>query len=73
MAKPLVQLRPGEEGTVVSIAAGRGLYRRLLELGLTPNARVKVVHNDGWGPVVVEIRGARIALGRGVAAKVLVS
>jgi ferrous iron transport protein A len=51
---------------------GRGITKRLLDLGLTKGCTFKVVHGTGRGPVLVEVRGTRIALGQGLASKVLV-
>lgn len=69
---PLIALLPGEEAWVVGFRGGRGLSQRLAELGLTPGEPVRVLSAGRGGPVLVEIRGSRIALGRGMAAKVLV-
>lgn len=72
MVVPLIALYPGEEAWVVGFRGGRGLSQRLVELGFTPGERVRVL-SAGWGgPVLVEIRGSRIALGRGIAAKIMV-
>jgi len=68
---PLALLSPGEIGIIREIRGGRGLVRRLFDLGFTPNSEVKVIHSDS-GPVLVEARGSRIALGRGVAMKIWV-
>ncbi|RLE60539.1 MAG: ferrous iron transport protein A [Thermoprotei archaeon] len=72
MYMPLSMLSEGESGIVVDIEGGRGLIRRLLELGFTPGTRVKVLKVSPPGPLLVEVRESRIALGRGVAMKVLV-
>jgi len=72
MHMPLSMLSEGESGIVVDIEGGRGLIRRLLELGFTPGTRVKVLKVSPPGPLLVEVRESRIALGRGVAMKVLV-
>ncbi|HIE47533.1 TPA: ferrous iron transport protein A [Candidatus Bipolaricaulota bacterium] len=69
---PLTALEPGELARVFAVSGGRGATRRLAELGLTPGAAVRVLSAARGGPVLVEIRGSRIALGRGMAAKVLV-
>jgi ferrous iron transport protein A len=69
---PLIALRPGETGQVVGIRGGFGLARRLAELGLTPGEPVRVLAAGRGGPVLVEVRGTRLALGRGMAAKVFV-
>ena len=71
MEKPLTALPPGGEGVVVKISGGRGLSRRLLEMGLTPGTLVKVLVNSR-GPIIVLVRGVSIALGRGIASRVIV-
>lgn len=68
---PLAFARPGSRVRVVSVSGGRGAYRRLLELGIVPGEVLKVVFNNS-GPVIVERGGTRFAIGRGVAAKVMV-
>ncbi|MFW9787794.1 MAG: ferrous iron transport protein A [Candidatus Thorarchaeota archaeon] len=50
----------------------RQVEKRLLDLGLTKGCTFKVVQGRGSGPVLVEVRGTRIALGYGLASKVLV-
>jgi len=50
----------------------RAITKRLLDLGLTKGCTFKVVHGSSRGPVLVEVRGTRIALGHGLASKVLV-
>ncbi len=69
---PLALLSEGCEGAVVEITGGRGVARRLSELGFNPDVRVKVISSHFPGPVVVSVRGSRIGLGRGVAMKILV-
>ncbi|MHC1579816.1 MAG: FeoA family protein [Candidatus Alkanophagales archaeon] len=69
---PLGMLAEGEEGRVVAVRGGRGFVRRLAELGLNPGVRVKMLRATGGGPLLVHVRGSRIALGRGVAMHVLV-
>ena len=68
----LSNLVPGEAGVVHKLAGGRGLMSRLATLGFTPGATLTMVQNFGRGPLIVNIRSTRIALGRGEAAKVLV-
>ncbi|MEM1619360.1 MAG: FeoA family protein [Fervidicoccaceae archaeon] len=73
MPTTLAELRPGIRAKIISVQArGRGLERRLMEMGFAPGALVKVVSNNGRGPLLVEVEGVRVALGRGVAARVLV-
>lgn len=56
---------------VDKLFVGRGASCRLYDLGLTPNTPVKVI-NRGFGPIIVEVRGSRLVLGKGVASKVSV-
>lgn len=65
-------LAPGAVGIVRQLAGGRGFLSRLAALGFTLGAEVTMVQNFGRGPLIVNIRDTRIALGRGEAAKVLV-
>lgn len=47
------------------------VVRRLRELGLTPGVEVRVVQDAG-GPMLVSVRGSRVALGRDLAEKMWV-
>ena len=69
---PLAFLGEDEVGTVVEIRAGRGLTRRLLAMGLAPGMRIRVLKSSGPGPIMIEVGQTRIALGKGVAMKVIV-
>jgi len=74
---PLTVLRKGEVGTVVSISGGHGkgggFEKRLMDMGLTPGTRVTVVKSAPFhGPFEVIVRGSRLALGRGMAERILV-
>lgn len=69
---PLHMLNAGETGEVIELRAGRGLLARMASLGFTPGAKVKVIQNYGRGPLIAQVRGARVALGRGEAGHVVV-
>ena len=60
------------KGLIVSLAGGRGLVSRLAALGFVPGAKVRVVQNCGHGPLIVLVQQARVALGRGEAARIVV-
>jgi ferrous iron transport protein A len=51
---------------------GRGIMKRLLDLGLTKGCTFKVVQGSTRGPILVEVRGTRIALGHELARRVIV-
>jgi ferrous iron transport protein A len=61
---------PGSRAVVSSLPAARGLAKRLIALGVTPGAEVRVLQNRGRGPLIVEVHGCRLALGRGQAMRV---
>jgi len=70
---PLDSVPAGVQVKMHDIAGGRAFMSRLASLGFTPGAPLTVVQNYGHGPLIVQVRDARIALGRGEAMKVFVS
>jgi len=68
---PLSELQPGQAGIIRALQGGHSLVSRLAALGFTPGAPVTMVRNPGHGPLIVSVRGTRVALGRGEAAQVL--
>lgn len=71
--KPLVELPAGQMARVVAVAGpGRGVRLRLRTLGLRPGARLTLLHRGPGGPVLIEVDGCRLALGQGVARRILV-
>ena len=69
---PLAFAPEGGMVRVVGVRGGFGVGRRMAELGFTPNAILKIVKSGGLGPILVEVKGSRLAVGRGVAMKVMV-
>jgi ferrous iron transport protein A len=69
---PLNALGSGEQGVVVELKGGHGLLGRMASLGFTPGAQITVAQNYGRGPLIARVRGARVALGRGEAGRILV-
>ncbi len=69
---PLAKLNPGETGLIGSLEGGHHFVSRLAALGFTTGAPVTVIRNYGSGPILVSIRGAQIALGRGEAGRIKV-
>jgi len=53
----------GECLRIQSYRSGKGMRRRLCDLGLTLGAKVKVLHKQGGGGVIVAREGTRVALG----------
>ena len=69
----LTQAIPGQSVRIISFKGGVGLEHKLRQLGLVPGDKARVVRYAPFGgPVMVEVEGRSIALGRGVASKVVV-
>lgn len=68
----LTQLPCGAQAVVAALPRSHGLAKRLIALGLIPGAEVCVLQNRGRGAIIVEVHGARLALGRGQAERVAV-
>jgi ferrous iron transport protein A len=69
---PLSTVHSGKHIQIVNIDAGWSLQRRLADMGLTPNLRVMVIGSQRSGSVVLDVRGSRLALGRGISQKIMV-
>jgi Fe2+ transport system protein FeoA len=69
---PLSTLAKGEHATIDTLPGGRSISNRLVSLGFTPGVEVDMVQNYRHGPLIVALRGTRVALGRGEAGKILV-
>ena len=73
VGRTLVGMGTGQEGVVAEIQAGLGLTRRLDAMGIRPGARlVKTSGPFLRGPVTVRVGNAQVALGFGMASRVLV-
>jgi ferrous iron transport protein A len=71
--KTALDLAPGEEGEIVALNGGPGLVARLRALGLSEGQRVRNVSRIGWGgPIILLVNRAQVAIGRGMARKILV-
>ncbi len=70
---PLAFLSEGEEGAILEVRGGKGLVQRLSDMGFTPSTKVKVIRSHPPGPMLVQFRDSRIALGRGITMKIFVS
>ena len=67
----LHQVNEGEMVRIRSIDGGRGVNRRLKELGMSVGTVVKVVQNTG-GLVIIVVGDSRMGVGKGVAGKIRV-
>jgi ferrous iron transport protein B len=70
---PLMDLDPGKKAVIRRLEGGHSVLTRMAALGFTPGAAVTVIRSSDHGPLLVSLRGSRVALGRGEAAHILVS
>ncbi len=71
-AVPLAMLSPGCSAEVKELVGGERALLRLKELGLVRGTAVGVLQNLPGGPLILSLGGTRLAVGRGLAMKVLV-
>jgi Fe2+ transport system protein FeoA len=69
---PLSDVDEGRRVTVRAVYGGHRLVARLAAMGLMPGAGIVVLRNAG-GPFLLAVKGSRIAVGRGMAHKILVT
>lgn len=70
---PLTVAGEGERVRIVAVQAGRGLTGRLSDMGLPLGSDITVVQRMGGGPLIVARGDARMALGAGMAHRILVT
>jgi ferrous iron transport protein A len=69
----LGQMKAGQTGTIIQILGGRGLVRRLEALGIRPGEKVtKITSTLFRGPVTIRTNQTQVAIGFGMANKILV-
>lgn len=70
---PLAELCRGQHAQVQAVAGGHGMKQRMQMIGIRPGVELKVVHGPGRRGAVVLVGGTRIALGRGVIDRIMVT
>jgi len=69
----LGELKKEQEAEIISIDAGWRATKRLADLGLVPETKIKILRNAPiLGPIEIQVRGSRVVIGRGLASKILI-
>lgn len=55
---------------MLELAGGHRLRQKLYAMGLNPGVKFKVINNIGRGPIGIEVRDTKLAIGRGMAQKI---
>jgi ferrous iron transport protein A len=72
-ATTLINMERGQRATVLQIKGGHGMINRLNALGILPGKKItKVSTMFMRGPVTIEVDRAQIAIGFGMAKKIIV-
>lgn len=70
----LKDLKPGQSGTVTGIGEKGPMRRRIMDMGVTPGAFVKVIKVAPLGdPIEVNIRGYELSLRKDEAEQIVIS
>ncbi|MEM1645561.1 MAG: FeoA family protein [Ignisphaera sp.] len=65
-------VKSGSRVIIKEIQQIRGIGGRLYRIGILPGTELEVIVNNGRGPIVVKVKDTEVALGRGLARKILV-
>ena len=73
MTLSLDAVQPGKVGRVKDIVGGMGVRLRLEQMGIHPGDVIHVKRKGVLrGPILIEMNGVEVALGRGIASRILV-
>ena len=68
----IAKMKIGQSGTVMELGIGRGM-NRVMAMGLRPGCKItKTSGMFGHGPVTVTIGNSQLAIGYGMAKKIIV-
>jgi len=73
MTVDLTRIQAGESGVVAEIQGGHGMTQRVLAMGIRPGKRITKISSHFWrGPQTVQVDNAQIAIGFGMARRIIV-
>lgn len=80
---PLALLTPGDEAEVMkieidesfdkNIESNANRTKRMEEMGVRIGQKIKILNNNGKGPILLKVQNSRIAIGRVIAMNILVA
>lgn len=69
----LIDLAEGEKATVIALDGGGCCAKRLVSIGVRPGCRLEIISKGHGGKMILHTSLGRIALGHGMAEKVIVN
>jgi Fur family ferric uptake transcriptional regulator len=70
---PLTMAKPGERVLIREMTGGHHSRSRLSDMGLRAGDVIEIINNDGMGRLILGRDCSRLAVGRGIAQKIMVS
>lgn len=70
---PLAFLPNGSECEIIEFRGGRGMVQQMAKMGVIPFTKIRMVSSNFPGPVLIDVKDSRIALGSGIAMKIIVN
>lgn len=70
---PLAMAKPGERVVIREMAGGKTAKSRMADMGLRLDDHVEIISNSGEGRLILGRDCTRLAIGRGIAQKIMVS
>jgi ferrous iron transport protein A len=69
----LTELHNGNQAKIIGLEGGQELLRKLRTIGIREGKIVKLITTHPMnGPIVIDIEGEQIALGRGMARQIMI-
>ena len=62
--------REGETYTMLGLEGGQRFREKIYSMGLNPGVKFKILQNSGHGPVELQVRQTKLAIGRGMTARI---
>jgi ferrous iron transport protein A len=73
MAILLDQVNENGKAKVIDIQGGQGIRQRLSQMGIHPGDIITILRYGALrGPILIEVHGSQVALGRGIASRIIV-
>ncbi|MGC9311561.1 MAG: FeoA family protein [Sediminispirochaetaceae bacterium] len=69
---PLNLTKNGDTVRVVTVSGGRMARKKLMDLGIIPGERLKILRNDSAGPMLIGLYDSKVVVGSGLSQKVTV-
>jgi ferrous iron transport protein A len=69
----LNQVYKNKKAMVVDVQGGQGIRQRLGQMGIHPGDTITMLrYGVLQGPILIEVHGSQVALGRGIASRIIV-